>query len=201
MKAALSYAPGMRIGLYGGSFNPPHAAHLLMSKTALRALKLDRIWWLVSPGNPLKDNAALPALEERLALSRALIDDPRIIATGVEADLGTFYTADTLAALQRRYRLARFVWLMGADNLANFDRWRGWQQIAARMPFAVFDRPGFSNRSLRSRAAITLSRHRIEESDAPLLAGLAPPAWVFLHGPLSSLSSTQIRKSAASKAP
>jgi nicotinate-nucleotide adenylyltransferase len=183
----------MRIGLYGGSFNPPHAAHVMVSRAALRRLGLDRVWWLVSPGNPLKDNGALPPVARRLAAARALIDDPRIVPTGIEAALGTRYTADTLAQLQRRCRGVRFVWIMGADSLGGFDRWKSWRGIAAAMPLAIIDRPGSTHTALRGRAAEALAQSRIDEDDAALLPVLQPPAWVFLHGPRSPLSSTVIR--------
>jgi nicotinate-nucleotide adenylyltransferase len=187
------HAPGMRIGLYGGSFNPPHAAHLMVSKIALRRLGLDRVWWLVTPGNPLKPRDDLKPLNERLKQARALIDDTRVVATGLEADFGTHFTVDVIAALQKRCPGLRFVWLMGADNLLQFGRWRDWRGIAARVPFAVIDRPGFSNTALRGKAALALGRHRIDESDARLLADLDPPAWTFLHGRRSPLSSSALR--------
>jgi nicotinate-nucleotide adenylyltransferase len=183
----------MRIGLYGGSFNPPHAAHVMVSKAALRRLGLDRIWWLVTPGNPLKPREELKPLTERIELARTLIDDNRIVATGIEADLGTHFTVDTVGALQRRAPDVRFIWLMGADNLAQFAQWRDWRTIAARLPLAVIDRPGFTHRALRGKAALALARHRIDETDAGVLANLAAPAWTFLHGPRSTLSSTAIR--------
>ena len=183
----------MRIGLYGGTFNPPHAAHLMISKWALRKLALDRVWWLVSPGNPLKKNDNLPPLEKRAALARDLIDDGRIVPTGIEAELGTHYTIDTVHALQRRCPQVRFVWLMGADNLAGLDLWRDWCGIARSIPFAVFDRPGFTHRALRGKAAQAVAKYRIDESDARVLADLAPPAWTFIHGPRSELSSTALR--------
>jgi nicotinate-nucleotide adenylyltransferase len=193
------HAPGMRIGLYGGSFNPPHAAHLMVSKTALRRLGLDRVWWLVTPGNPLKPREDLKPLDERIRLARELIDDTRIVASDLEAGLGTHFTVDTVAALQRLAPDVRFVWLMGADNLAQFSRWRDWRTIAARVPLAVVDRPGFTHNSLRGKAAQALGRHRIDESDAKLLAGLNPPAWTFLHGPRSPLSSSAIRAKTSRK--
>jgi nicotinate-nucleotide adenylyltransferase len=193
------HAPGMRIGLYGGSFNPPHAAHLMVSRRALRMLRLDRVWWLVTPGNPLKPREDLKPLNERLKLSRELIDDSRIIATGIEAELGTHFTVDTVDALQRLAPGVRFVWLMGADNLAQFGQWRDWQTLAARVPLAVIDRPGFTHRALRGKAAVALARHRIDESDAALLADIVPPAWTFLHGPRSSLSSSAIRAKTSRK--
>ena len=126
-------AAGQRIGLMGGSFNPPHDGHLAVSRTALRRLKLDRVWWLVSPGNPLKANDALPPLADRLAACRALTrGEPRILVSGLEADLGSAYTVDTVGFLVERFPATRFVWVMGADNLAGFHRWRRWREIAQR---------------------------------------------------------------------
>ena len=119
------HSRGQRIGLLGGTFNPPHQAHLLVSLTALKRLKLDAVWWLVTPGNPLKNNEALPPLERRITACRKLAGHPRILVTGVERELGTHYTANTIAALKRRAPGVRFVWLMGADNLAQFHRWSG----------------------------------------------------------------------------
>lgn len=188
------HAPGLRIGLLGGSFDPPHAGHRLASLIALHRLGLDRVWWLVTPGNPLKNTDALAPMAERLAACRAVSDHPDIVPTGVEAALGTRYTVDTLAALKARCRGVRFVWLMGADNLTGFHRWNHWRAIAALMPFAVIDRPGSTLRAGRSRAAVALARRRLDETEARLLALRPPPAWVFLHGPRSSLSSTALRR-------
>jgi nicotinate-nucleotide adenylyltransferase len=189
----------MAIGLYGGSFNPPHAAHVLVAQTALRRLGLHRIWWMVSPGNPLKDNSTLPPLGGRAAAARALARDPRIIITGLEAGLGTHYSADTIRALQARCPGVRFVWLMGGDNLASFHRWGGWRDIMRALPVAVIDRPGATHAAIRARAAIAFSQARIDESDGRLLAGLPAPAWTLLHGPRSPLSSTELRASASAE--
>jgi nicotinate-nucleotide adenylyltransferase len=186
-------APGLRIGLLGGSFNPPHPGHLLISSIALRRLGLDRVWWLVTPGNPLKNNAGLPPLAERIAAARELVQDPRIDVTGVEADIGTRFTHDTVAYLVRRCPRTRFVWLMGADNLASFHRWQRWRRIAGLVPLAVIDRPGSTLRACGSPAAVSLAPYRLDESDAPLLPGSPPPAWVFIHGRRSDLSSTALR--------
>jgi nicotinate-nucleotide adenylyltransferase len=184
----------MRIGLYGGSFNPPHHAHLMVARTALRRLGLDRIWWMVSPGNPMKDNHELPPLETRAAMARALARDPRIVVTGLEKGLGTRYSADTIKLLKRRCPGVRFVWVMGGDNLAMFHRWGGWRSIMRSMPMAVVDRPGATHAAIRARAANAFAHARIDETDGPLLAGLKPPAWMLLHGPRSPLSSTQLRQ-------
>lgn len=190
-------AAGMRIGLYGGSFNPPHAAHRAASLLALKRLRLDRVWWLVSPGNPLKDNNGLPSLDERLALARRVSHHPALVPTGLEAGLGTRYSYDTVATLVRRYPAVHFVWLMGADNLASFHRWQRWRDMADLVPIAVIDRMGETFRAMSAPAAQALARYRIDETDAPCIAGMAPPAWVYLHGLKSPLSSTQIRARAA----
>ncbi|MEP9354115.1 nicotinate-nucleotide adenylyltransferase [Xanthobacter sp. KR7-65] len=184
---------GLRVGLFGGSFNPAHGAHRAASLLALRRLQLDRVWWLVTPGNPLKDNRALPPLEERVGFARAVARHPRIDVTGFEAALGVRYSYETLAFLVRRMPSVRFVWIMGADNLTRFDRWQHWRDIARLVPIAVVDRMGDSLAATSSRAAQALARYRIDESDAAVLADLPPPAWVFLHGLKSPLSSTGIR--------
>lgn len=190
-------APGQRIGLMGGSFDPPHDGHLAVARTALRRLRLDRVWWLVSPGNPLKSNDALPPQSERIAACRALTrNEPRIVVSGLEADLASAYTIDTLAFLTRRYPQVRFVWLMGADNLTVFHRWRRWREIAALAPIAVVDRPGWHLPALASPAARALERHRQPAARAAALPGLAAPAWVFLPTRLSPLSSTALRRAA-----
>ena len=188
------HAPGLRIGLFGGSFNPPHAAHRAASLLALKRLKLDHVWWLVTPGNPLKDVLALPPLAQRIDAARRLARHPRIHVTGIEAALGTRYTCDTVAALMRRCRGVRFVWVMGADNLPEFHRWRNWRAIAASLPIAVVDR---SPDGLRAVAAIVpqaLGRARIPELVAATLAARRPPAWVYLHGLKSPVSSTGLRQ-------
>lgn len=187
------HAPGMRIGLLGGSFNPPHAAHRAISLFALKRLKLDRIWWLVSPGNPLKDTRGLTALNARMDAARAMARDPRIDVSCLEAVIGTRYTHDTIAYLKRRCAGLRFVWIMGADNLAQFHRWEDWQGIADKVPIAVIDRPPQSFTALASPAAQALRGRRITEQQAALLADRPAPAWVFLTGMKSSLSSTGLR--------
>ncbi len=184
---------GLRIGLYGGSFNPPHAGHRHVSLLAMRRLRLDRVWWIVTPGNPLKNAAGLPPTAERVAAARAIARHPRIDVTGIEEALGVRYTVETLAYLVRHCPGVRFVWIMGADNLAGFHRWRGWRTIAELVPIAVVDRPGWTLRATRSKSALALQAHRRDESDAPILANFAPPAWIFLHGPRSTLSSTTLR--------
>jgi nicotinate-nucleotide adenylyltransferase len=187
------FAPGMRIGLLGGSFNPPHDGHALVTRLALTRLDLDRVWWLVTPGNPLKSAAELAALNARVEAARRLVTGPRVAVTDIEAQIGSRYTYGTLAWLERRAPGVRFVWIMGADNLSQFDRWRHWRAIADLTPIAVIDRPGSTLRAMSSRAASTLSRWRVPERCARHFADLAPPALIFLHGPRSKLSSTLLR--------
>ncbi|MGL4239542.1 MAG: nicotinate-nucleotide adenylyltransferase [Beijerinckiaceae bacterium] len=186
------HAPGLRIGLFGGSFNPPHEGHRLVTLTALRRLKLDRVWWIVTPGNPLKDTRGLPPQAERMAAARRLMPEPMVDITGFEASIGTRYTLDTLRYLKRRCPTVRFVWIMGADNLIQFHRWQGWREIARLMPIAVVDRPGATLRSMASRTAQALDGARLPEQDAAALAR-RPGGWTFLHGPRSSQSSTRLR--------
>lgn len=184
--------PGQRIGLLGGSFDPPHAGHLHITEMALRRFRLDRVWWLVSPGNPLKPHGPAP-LPDRIAAARALVHDPRIRVTGIEAQLGTRWTADTIAALRARWPGVRFVWLMGSDNLIQFSRWDRWRGIAAQVPIGVIARPGTRTPARTSRAARILWQARLPESRAGLLAEAPAPAWVMINGPMSPLSSSTIR--------
>ncbi len=190
------HAPGMRIGLFGGSFDPPHEGHALASRLALARLRLDRLWWLVSPGNPLKDTRGLAALSERIDAARRLARDPRIAVTGLEAEIGARYTADTLRYLRARCPGVRFVWIMGADNLLQFHRWRDWEEIMRAVPVAVIDRPGSTLKAAGARAAQRFPHARRNEADAATLAGARPPAYVFLHGPRSLRSSTELRRRA-----
>ena len=173
----------MRIGLLGGSFNPPHAAHRAISLFALKRLKLDRVWWLLTPGNPLKDNGGLHDLAERADAAREIADDPRIDISCLEAVIGTRYTVDTIIYLRRRVSGVRFVWIMGADNLAQFHRWQNWRRIASEVPIAVIDRPPQSFRALAAPAAQALARYRLPENQAARLADQRAPAWVFPHRP------------------
>ena len=184
---------GQRIGLLGGSFNPPHAAHRAISLFAMKRLQLDRVWWLVSPGNPLKDPSNLHDLAERAAAARKMADHPRIDVTCLESAIGTRYTVDTVSYLRRRCATARFVWIMGADNLAQFHKWDNWRKIAAEVPLAVVDRAPMTLRGLAAPAAQALGRYRIPEAEAGSLADLKPPAWVFLTGLKLALSSTRLR--------
>ncbi len=187
------YANGMRIGLLGGSFNPPHVAHRAISLFAIKRLKLDRVWWLVTPGNPLKDQDGLRDLNERTAAACKMANDPRIDVSCLESVIGTRYTVDTISYLRRRASGLRFVWIMGADNLAQFHRWQNWRLIASEVPIAVIDRPPQSFRALAAPAAQALARYRLPENQAGRLADQRPPAWVFLTGMKLNLSSTGLR--------
>jgi nicotinate-nucleotide adenylyltransferase len=182
----------MRIGVLGGSFNPAHAGHRHIAEHALKWLSLDEIWLLVSPGNPLKPVAGMAPLAERLASARR-IGNRRILATPIEAEWGTRYTVDTLAMLRRRFPRACFVWLMGADNLVQFPRWRGWMAIARMMPFAVLPRPTYNHRALAGQAAQRLRRYRCDPRRASTLCGMRAPAWIFLPVPQHPASATAIR--------
>jgi nicotinate-nucleotide adenylyltransferase len=190
-----SYTDGMRIGLLGGSFNPPHEAHRAISLFAMKRLQLDRVWWLVSPGNPLKAAQKPHDIVARAEAARRIARDPRIDVSCLEAVIGTRYTVDTVTYLRRRCGGARFVWIMGADNLAQFHRWENWQRIAFEVPVAVIDRPPQSFRALAAPAAQALARYRLPERNAGMLAACEPPAWVFLTGLKLSLSSTVLRNS------
>jgi nicotinate-nucleotide adenylyltransferase len=187
----------MRIGLLGGSFNPAHQGHRHIARQALRRLRLDQVWLLVSPGNPLKQQTGMGSAAARLQSARAIADGRRIIATDIETHLHTRYTLDTLRILQKRFPLARFVWLMGADNLSQLPRWRGWMGIARTVPFAVLPRPTYSAAARAGQAARRLAHARRAPRQASVLADLEAPAWVFLDGRENALSATALRQAAA----
>jgi nicotinate-nucleotide adenylyltransferase len=184
---------GMVVGLFGGSFNPPHQGHGLVAEIAIKRLGLDQLWWIVTPGNPLKDRSALLPLSERVALSERLAKHPAIKVTAFERDLGTSYTADTLARVKACNPHVHFIWIMGADSLKTFHRWQKWQDIARTFPIAVIDRPGATLSFLSSKMAKTFDFARIDEDDSRALWKKTAPAWTFIHGPRSRLSSTAIR--------
>lgn len=185
--------PGQRIGLLGGSFDPPHEGHVHITRWALRTLSLDRVWWLVSPGNPLKLSG--PAdIDRRLAAARGIMRHPRVDVTDIERHLRSRFTADTLRTLSERYRGVCFVWLMGADNLASFHRWERWAWILETYPVGVLARPGEQLRAGLSPAACRFSRRRLRQQDAGALGRDGAARWVLLTGPMSGASSTAIRQ-------
>jgi len=184
---------GLRVGLLGGSFNPAHAGHLHISRLAIRRLKLDQVWWLVSPQNPLKTPRGMASLDERLAGAARAAADPRVRVGALERDLGTRYTADTVAALGARFPGVRFVWLMGADLLLQLPRWKRWRDVFRAVPIAVFARPSYSLKARSGRAARRFATARRLASRAPDLAAMTPPAWVFLRIPLHGASASRIR--------
>ena len=193
LRLGFTLTRGMRVGLYGGSFNPVHAGHAHVAETARKRLKLDRVIWLVSPQNPLKSSHETASLAERMAGVRKVARGRAMIVSDAETAIGSTYTIDTLRVLKARYPGVKFVWIMGADSLASFHRWRGWTQIMGGAPVAVVSRPWISLRSRFSPAAQRFSHARRPASQGPILAGTQPPRWVFLTGPLNFLSSTAMR--------
>lgn len=184
--------PGMAIGLLGGSFDPAHAGHAHITREAMKRFGLDRVWWLVSPGNPLK--AQGPAsLDRRMAQARAVMRHPKVEISDFEARTGTRYTAETLGNLLRLYPGVRFVWLMGADNLAQFDRWERWDWIMDHVAVGVIARPGSGMSARLSKAAQRYAQARIPAEQARRLPWAAPPAWCYVNVPMSDLSSSDIR--------
>ena len=195
---ALGFLPRRRIGLLGGSFNPAHAGHRHIAEVALRRLKLDEIWLMVSPGNPLKPQRGMAPLAPRLASAVLQTrNHPRLRATAIETEFGTRYTADTLAALTARFPRLQFIWLMGADNLAQIPRWESWASIFKTVPVAVIDRPAYSLGALAGKAAHRFKQARHRPSRAGKLRAARAPAWVFFHCRLHEASGTSIRAHAA----
>jgi nicotinate-nucleotide adenylyltransferase len=183
----------MRIGLLGGSFNPAHEGHAHVAETALAKLGLDAVIWLVSPQNPLKARHETAPLEKRMEWARRQARGPRMIVSDAESRIGARYTLDTLRILKARNPGVRFVWIMGADNLATFHQWKGWLQIMQEVPVAVISRPWAAMRGRLSPAARRFARYRHPSASARLLAFMTPPAWVFLRGPFNFQSSTALR--------
>jgi nicotinate-nucleotide adenylyltransferase len=187
---ATSY--GLTIGLLGGSFDPPHAGHVHITREALKRFRLDRVWWLVSPGNPLKERGPAP-LEHRMAAARRVMDDPRVTVSDFEAQVGTRYTAETFAALQAAYPGVRVVWLRGADNLAQFHLWKDWREIMFRVPVGILARPGDRVAARTAPAARIFRPYQLRARQSHLLARAAAPAWCFVNMPMRDISSTAIR--------
>ncbi|MFN3937640.1 MAG: nicotinate-nucleotide adenylyltransferase [Gemmobacter sp.] len=184
--------PGLVVGLLGGSFDPPHEGHLRLTRAALARFGLDRVWWLVTPGNPLKAEGPAP-LARRIEAARALVTDPRVTVTDIEARIGTRHTAATLERLRALYPGVRFVWLMGSDNLAGLHRWDRWQRIMQTVPVGVVARPGSRMAARRSLAARRFAAARLPAAQSWRLGCSTAPAWCLVEMPLSPLSSTQIR--------
>ncbi len=184
--------PGQSIGLFGGSFDPPHAGHVHVTREALKRFGLDRVWWLVSPGNVLKARGPAP-MDERVQAAREIMDHPRVTVTDIESRLGTRATADTLARLRALYPGVRFVWLMGADNLAQFHLWRDWENIIETVPLGVLARPGDRISARMSPAARIYRRFRISGLASQSLIHAGAPAWCFVNVPMVDQSSTAIR--------
>ncbi len=190
---ALPAAPkGARIGLFGGSFDPAHEGHAHVTRHALKRLRLDLVWWLVTPGNPLKATGPAP-LDTRLERARAVMRHPNVQVTEIEARLDTRFSADTLRAILELYPQRNFVWIMGADNLARFHHWENWRAIMASLPIAVMARPGQQRGALASVAARSFAKARLPAAEAASLAGRAAPAWSFVMLPMRDISSTRLR--------
>lgn len=189
----LRITPRARVGLLGGSFNPAHQGHLHISRVALNKIRLDQVWWLVSPQNPLKSASGMAPLKDRMDRARQVASDPRIVVTDIETELKTQFTVDTISALKRRFPDQKFVWLMGGDNLVQLPRWRNWREIMRGIPIAIIARPGFTVRARMSRAARMFSTAQISEHAALTLPDRQPPAWVMIEERLHSASSTAIR--------
>ena len=185
---------GMRIGLLGGSFDPPHVGHVHITRQALRRFGLDRVWWLVSPGNPLKASGPAP-IEKRMAACREIMQHPKVLVTDIEVKLETRFTADTIEALQGLHPNVNFVWLMGADNLASVHKWERWEWIFENVPIGVTSRPEEHLKAAGSKAAVKYRAARLPASNAKRLPFQNPPAWCLLDGPVVDISSTEIRES------
>ncbi len=183
---------GQVIGLLGGSFDPPHEGHVHITREALKRFGLDQVWWLVSPGNPLKQHGPAP-MAVRMAAARAIMRHPRVKVSDFEDQVGTRYTAETLAALFRRYPGVQFVWLMGADSLADLDHWQNWRWIMDNIPVGVLARPGQRISARMSKAARVYRKDRLRGRQAILLARAAPPRWAFVNVAMNATSSTAIR--------
>ena len=188
------FGPGQRIGLFGGSFNPAHRGHYMVALYALKKLKLDWVWWMVSPQNPLKDAGETGEYAARLAYTKTVAKHPRFVVTDIEKQMGSRTTAETLRELKPLFARGHFVWIMGADSFADLHHWHDWLQIPATLPLAVLARPGYSLRALGGPAATRFDNEQLPTHLAPQLGGRKPPAWCFIPMPLRPESSTAIRR-------
>lgn len=182
----------LRVGLLGGSFDPAHEGHVHITKEALRRFDLDQVWWLVSPGNPLKSHAPAP-IEARIAQAKSVMVHPRVKISDLERKLGTVYTADTLRGLIAKFPRTKFIWLMGADSMAGLDNWQDWRWIMETVPVGVLARPGQRISARMSKAARIYSSFRLRRAQSRLLSHSVAPAWCFVNVPMSDASSTKIR--------
>ena len=194
LRLGFTLKPGMRVGLFGGSFNPAHEGHAHVAETALIRLRLDKVIWLVSPQNPLKPRHETAGIDARLAGARLWARGSKMVVSNAESRIGSRYTIDTLRLLKRRYPGVKFVWIMGADSLASFHRWRGWTQIMQSVPMAVVSRPWAALKARTSPAAKRFRHARHGSRQAPILPQLKAPAWVYLRGPFNFASSTAMRE-------
>ncbi|EJF90398.1 nicotinate-nucleotide adenylyltransferase [Bartonella tamiae] len=185
---------GNVVGLFGGSFNPPHDGHVLVAKTAIQRLGLQQLWWMVTPGNPLKDNRALPSLQSRICLSTKMIDDPRIKITGFEEKIGAYTSIMTIRHILKRHKGVYFVWIMGGDSLSTFHHWHCWRDIVHTLPIAIIDRPMAKKAVLSAPMAQTYQKFRIKEEQSTSLPYMKAPAWVYIHAQRSNTSSTALRQ-------
>lgn len=184
----------IRVGLFGGSFNPIHEGHLQLANRALKFLRLDQVWLMVSPGNPLKVGTEMAPFQERLELVQQRVSGRRLIPTDIECRLNTRYSCDTIQLLQQRFPCCKFVWLMGADGLAQMALWSHWQEILKVVPMAVFPRPSYIYSALNGQAAQWARRTRLPSRYSTILADFQPPAWVFVPAPENSISATALRQ-------
>ena len=187
---------GAVVGVLGGSFDPPHAGHVHITREALKRFGLDTVWWLVSPGNPLKAHGPAP-LARRMQAARDIMQDPRVHISDFEAQIGARHTALTLAALRSARRDVNFVWLMGADNMVQFHHWQDWRQIMETVPVGILARPGARLAARASVAARMYERARVPTTHARMLGHMKAPAWCFANVPMLAMSSTRLREAGA----
>ena len=184
--------PGTTVGLLGGSFNPPHIGHVHITEQALKAFRLHNIWWLVSPGNPLKEKCPT-SVESRVLECRKIIQNPKVLISDIELRLNTRFTAETLRKLFLLFPGVRFVWLMGADNLSNFHNWEEWTWIMENIPIGVMARPRQIVRAGLSKTAGRYMKYRVKSFNAAAIPFMSAPAWSLLGGSMQDISSTKIR--------
>ena len=193
LRTGLRLSRTLKVGLYGGSFDPPHEGHRHVAEQARRRLGLDRVIWLVTPGNPLKATGETGRLAERSALARRMALGPSSIVSDIEGRIGSRYTIDTVRWLKSRFPQVRFVWIMGADSLASFHLWKGWTDLVAEIPIAVVSRPSAALRARFSPMARRFASSRLPLARVGALAATQPPAWIYIPAPFKSVSSTAIR--------